>query len=131
MTAPKVSFQVRLRSAETLATIAARVGAALGCELAPAFGHEFEPGEAMQGSALGLVLDLIGEVDAEEGAEITYVLRGLVRPDIEAELDVDAPTISISEYVLAVLHVVDDDGWYIADRTELLAEAGLDDQLPG
>ena len=97
MSAPKVSFQVRLRSAQRMEQVAGRVTAALGCEFGPARSHEFEPGEALQATTLGLVVDLIGDPDAGEGTEVTYVLRGLVRPDVEAELDVDAATISITD----------------------------------
>ena len=125
MTYPKLSFQVRARSTDTLADMAHRVAAALDCTFAPANGTEFEADEAMEAGALGLVLHLIGEAHAQPGTEVTYVLRGLVRPDVEAQLDLDASTISISEYVLGVLRLLDNDGWYIADRAELLTEAGL------
>ena len=49
MSTPKVSFQVRLRSAQTTEQVAGRVTAALGCEFGPARSHEFEPGEGQKG----------------------------------------------------------------------------------
>jgi len=127
VSAPKVSFQVRLRSTQRLEQIGDRVATALGCQFAPAEDHEFEPGDALEATTLGLVIHVIGEPAVEPGSEAVYVLRGLVRPDVEAELAVDAPTTSITEYVLAVMQVLDDPRWYVADRRELLAEAGLPD----
>lgn len=125
MSYPKVSFQVRLRSTDRLEDVGRRVMAALGCEFVPAYGHEFEPDEALEATTLGLVVHLIGDPQVESDTETTFVLRGLVRPDVEAQLDHDAPTISISDYVLGVMRHLDHQGWYIAERSELLAEAGL------
>jgi len=125
MSAPKVSFQVRLRSRSSLGAVTARVTAALGGDFQPVANREFDPGEAMEAALLGLVVDIIGDPSAAEGEEVTYIVRGLTRPDVEAELEVDAPTISIGEFVLAVMRTVDDPGWYIADERELRDEAGV------
>jgi hypothetical protein len=124
MSYPKVTFQVRLRSADGLDAVAHRVSAVLGCTFAPTSGDEFNA-PTMAAATLGLDVLLVGEAVDDPDTEVTYILRGLVRPDVEAALDVDAPTISISQYVLGVLRVLDDEGWYIAERAELLAEAGL------
>jgi hypothetical protein len=122
---PRISFQVRRDSTDTLATMGERVGEALGCAFAESTDRLFEPGEALQASALGLHITLSHDPSIPEGAKRTYVLMGSVRDDIEAEWDVDAPGISVSRYVLGVLTITDGEGWYIAGEAELRAEAGL------
>jgi hypothetical protein len=79
----------------------------------------------MEAALLGMLVHVIGDPSHDDGDEVTYIVRGLTRPDVEAELDVDAPTVSIGEFVLAVMRTVDDPSWYIAEEQELRDEAGV------
>jgi hypothetical protein len=122
---PQISFQVRKRSSEPLAAMGEHVGQLLGCTFVESTSKMFDPGEALETTALGLSISLSHLPSASGGEPRTYVLMGGVRDDLEAQWDIDAPTISISEYVLGMLRLVDDEGWYIASEAELLAEAGI------
>jgi hypothetical protein len=122
---PQISFQVRRDSSDSLAVMGERAGVALGCTFVESTDKLFEPGEALQASALGLHITLSADPSIPEGTTRSYALIGGVRDDIEAEWDVGVPVISISRYVLGVLTITDGEGWYIAGEAELRAEAGL------
>ena len=125
MESPQISFQVRKRSSASLAAMGEHVGRLLGCTFVESTSKMFEPGEALEATALGLSISLSHLPSPSEGEPRTYVLMGGIRDDLEAQWDIEAPTISISGYVLGMLRLVDDDAWYIASEAELLAEAGL------
>jgi hypothetical protein len=122
---PQISFQVRKRSSESLAAMGECVGQLLGCTFVESTSKMFDPGEALETTALGLSISLSHLPSPSESELRTYVLMGGLRDDIEAQWDIEAPTISISDYVLGMLKLVDGEGWYIASEAELLAEAGL------
>lgn len=122
---PQISFQVRRDSTDTLAAMGKLVGEALGCTFVESTDKLFEPGEALQASALGLHITLSADPSIPEGARRTYALIGGVRDDLEAEWGIGVPVISISRYILGVLTITDGEGWYIASEAELRAEASL------
>ncbi|HEX2691430.1 MAG TPA: hypothetical protein VHN14_32685 [Kofleriaceae bacterium] len=125
MDQPQISFQVRRDASESLAVMGELVGKILGCTFAPSTNRMFEPGEALEASALGLHITLSHDPTLPSGATRTYVLMGGVRDDIEAEWEIGVPVISISGYVLGLLTIAGGDGWYIATDAELAAEAGV------
>jgi hypothetical protein len=122
---PQISFQVRLDSSDALAAIGERVGKALGCAFTASSDKLFEPGEALEATALGLHITLSHDPSQPAGAPRTFALIAGVRDDIEAAWDLDVPVVSISRYVLGVLTIACDEGWYIATEAGLRAEAGL------
>jgi hypothetical protein len=123
---PLPSFQVRLRSREGFAAITARTGQALNLEFTPWADRMFSPGEAVSASAFGLNVILSHNPAIPEGEQRTYVLSGAVTDELEVNWPLDAPTQSLSAYVLALLHLTDSLDWYIASMAELREEAGLD-----
>jgi hypothetical protein len=132
MTVPQISFQVRTRSAASLAEIAARVGAALGCSFEASHDASFEPGDAFEARLLGLqisvskIIVLSDDDDAPAGdGSQTYVVMGGLHPDLEEDWQREGPPQSISEYIRGLMTTVDGDGWYVPTRHELLAEAGI------
>jgi hypothetical protein len=126
MSHPKVTFQVRRRSSESLTALGERVGGALGCTFGPADDPRFDMGEALATSCLGLHITLNYDPMISEGNLRTYILLGSLRSDIGAEWELDPPRISISEFILGVLTIVDGPGWYIPTRREKYEEAGLE-----
>jgi hypothetical protein len=125
MDEPQIAFQIRRHGSEPLAAMGERVGKALGCTFVASQDRMFEPGTALEASVLGLHITLSRDPAVPDGTPQKYVLMGGVRDEIEAEWNTDAPVISISEYMLGLLTLVDGAGWYIATEAELLAEAGL------
>ncbi|BAZ16712.1 hypothetical protein NIES4071_85900 [Calothrix sp. NIES-4071] len=126
MNYPQVTFQVRLKSRATLSDLGERVGSILGCNFEPSFDHMFDSGEGIEASCLGLQITLSHDPDIPEGEERTYILMGMLRGDIEAQWDIGVPQISINEYILGVMTICDDEGWYIPDMKEYYEEAGLE-----
>ncbi len=125
MSHPLISFQVRVRSAETLDEIGARVTRALGCRFEPSEDREFFRGEGLESYALGLRITLSHDPGAPDGEERIYILRGLVRDDIAVQQGIDPPTTSISKFIFGVMKTLDQPSWYIATKKELLEEAKI------
>jgi hypothetical protein len=125
MSYQKVTFQVRLKTRETLRQLGDRVGQAIECRFAPSFDRMFSGGEGMEATCLGLKITLSHDPAVPDGELRTYVLRGALRDDIEAQWDLNTPSVSISNYILGVIRFCDNEGWYIADRREKLDEAGF------
>jgi hypothetical protein len=126
MSFPQVSFQVRTRSVASPTDIGQRVGNVLGCRFEPSSDRMFEPGEALEAFALGLQITIRHDPEIPEDLPRTYMVMGMLRGDVEARWEPDAPTISISQYVLGLMTACDGAEWYVPSLEEQLQEAGIE-----
>jgi hypothetical protein len=111
----KLAFVVTTTSRAALAALGQRAGTALGCTFAPHQDHQFDRGEALAASVLGLRLTLSHDPDVAEGDERLYVLEGWLRDDLDAEWDADAPVVDIRGFVHGVLTLADPGGGWVVE----------------
>lgn len=128
-TTKKLGFQVRIKEQVGLKELAERVSKALGSPFLAGRGQRFRDGEdVLLAEALGLLIELGTDPEyLEEPPQgpWTYFLLGSVHERLSAEWPADAPTVSITPYMLHLLHSLDSEAWFAPSRAELLAEAGI------
>lgn len=125
MNYPQLTFQIRIKSRESLRQLGQRIDQVFGCQFVQSYDPMFLSNEGSEALCLGLQVMLSHDPAVSEGDLRTYVLMGRVRDDIEAELSPDSERINISPYILGVLSIADSKDWYIASPKELADETGL------
>ena len=123
-----LSFQVRIRENVKISVLAERLSRVLGCPFMLGQSDSREDENVYLANTLGLEIKLSELVDIgvdRHPGDGYFVLIGFVHEKWLHQWPVDTNMISISLYMMQLLKVIDNSGWFIPAKEEILQEAGL------